>query len=233
VAVPKHVYLTGRGLNAEWKGDLSVHGNYQNPDLKGTLQLVKGDVNLFGRSFTLTQGTITFGGKATKNTNIFVIAQFDVAGYNVKAILQGPITAPEITFQSSPPLPPTEILSRILFGSSVSQISPIQGVQLANALITLSGTFEGPDILGNLQHGLGLDQLTIVNAEDTLSGDTVSVLQAGKYLSEGVYVCIDKTLTGDQNNVGFEARLINDFRVRVDVKENEENTLLLEWKHDY
>ncbi|MBJ7449166.1 MAG: translocation/assembly module TamB [Parachlamydiales bacterium] len=233
VTAPRKIFLAGRGVTAEWKGDINVTSTPMDPNLKGILQLVKGEVNLLGRTFAITQGTITFGGKPPKDIFMYIVSQFDVTGYNVRAIVQGPITTPELTFESNPYLPTTEILSRILFGTGVADISPLQGFQLAQALITISGTYAGPDILGTIQQGIGLDQLTITSADSAQAGTTVPVLQAGKYISEGVFVSIDKTLSEDASTTGFEARLINEFRVRVEVSEEDENTVLLEWKHDY
>jgi translocation and assembly module TamB len=56
---------------------------------------------------------------------------------------------PQITFSSVPGLPQDEILSRVLFGSSISSISTLQAVQLASSLNSLRGSGGGLNPWGN------------------------------------------------------------------------------------
>ena len=94
---------------------------------------------------------------------------------------------PQITFTSTPTLPQDEVLSRLLFGASVTSLTPSQALQLAAALNSLrspGGGSGGP--LGKLRSSTGLDRLRVLGA-DKSTGQGTS-LAAGKYISNNIYV---------------------------------------------
>jgi translocation and assembly module TamB len=94
---------------------------------------------------------------------------------------------PRITFSSSPGLPQDEIVSRILFGNSVGQLSAIQAVQLAASLNTLRGSSGGGlNPLGKLRQVAGIDRLRILGPDDTQGRGTA--LAAGKYIGDDIYL---------------------------------------------
>ena len=88
-----------------------------------------------------------------------------------------------------------EILSRILFGSDPSKISPFQALQLANSLAELSGKSVGPslDPLGKVRAATGLDDLRVDSTDEGAS------VGAGKYLSDNVYLGFEQG-AGDENS---------------------------------
>src|SRR5204862_5863662 len=75
-----------------------------------------------------------------------------------------------------------EVLAKVLFERSASQLSPVEAAQLASALSSLAGG-GGFDVIGNLRSFAGLDRLAF-GGTDT-SGVTVS---GGKYLTDDVYL---------------------------------------------
>ena len=74
-----------------------------------------------------------------------------------------------------------EVLSRLLFGRGLQNLSALQAAQLANAVATLAGR-GGMGVVGRLRQGFGLDDLDVQT--DATGSATV---RAGKYLSENVY----------------------------------------------
>jgi translocation and assembly module TamB len=98
----------------------------------------------------------------------------------------GSATDPRITFSSSPGLPQDEILSRILFGSSVGNLSAIQAVQLAASFNSLRGSGGGLNPLGKLRAASGFDRLRILGPDD--AADRGTALAAGKYLTDDIYL---------------------------------------------
>ena len=57
----------------------------------------------------------------------------------------------DVQITSSPELPEDEILSRFLFGRSLSQISPVQALQIAAAIRSLSGG-DGTGVIDRLRN---------------------------------------------------------------------------------
>ena len=117
---------------------------------------------------------------------ISLVASADVEDVIVNVNVSGQAYNPQISFSSNPGLPQDEIMARILFGSSVGNLSAIQAVQLAASLNSLRGAGGGLNPLGKLRSATGFDRLRIVGAdEDTGQGTS---LAAGKYLTDDIYL---------------------------------------------
>ena len=93
---------------------------------------------------------------------------------------------PQVTFTSTPTLPQDEVLSRLLFGSSVTSLSPTQAIQLAAALNSLRGSGGGLNPLGKLRGASGIDRLRVLGADKTAGRGTA--IAAGQYISNDIYV---------------------------------------------
>ena len=100
--------------------------------------------------------------------------------------VSGSAQFPQIAFTSSPSLPQEEVVARILFGSSVTEISAIQAVQLAASLNTLRGGGGGLNPLGRLRSATGFSRIRILDADSATGRGTA--VSAGMYLSDDIYV---------------------------------------------
>ena len=120
---------------------------------------------------------------------------------SVTVLLQGPLTSPQLSFQSIPHLPTSSLLSRLLFNKDVSEINPVQAYQLAETLMSLSGS--GVNILEAIQKSLGIDKLNLVSGKNRF--DEVS-LQIGKYLYKGVMVTLSQSASSSEVMVEVEAQ---------------------------
>jgi translocation and assembly module TamB len=136
---------------------------------------------------------------------------------------------PTVTLGSDPELPQDEVLSRLLFGRNLASITPYQAIQLAGAANTLAGG-GGFDLLGQTRKMLGVDQLEIKNTEGDQGGTAIS---AGKYLSENVYMEVEKGLgpKGGKGSVVWE--LTPNISVETEVGENADIGGGVNWKWDY
>jgi translocation and assembly module TamB len=100
---------------------------------------------------------------------------------------------PVLTLESSPELPQDEVLSRLLFGTSVTQLSALQLAQMGAAVATLGGLGGGGGPLLSVQRSLGLDRL-VVSGSGT-EGDGASA-EAGRYVARRVYVGTKQSTAG-------------------------------------
>jgi translocation and assembly module TamB len=107
----------------------------------------------------------------------------------VRIVIEGKATSPEVSFESTPDAPQDEVLAQLLFGRNISEISAFQALQLASAVATLAGR-GGAGVISNLRTGFGLDDLDVTTTD---SGATA--VRAGKYISENVYT--DVTAASD------------------------------------
>ena len=107
-------------------------------------------------------------------------ASIRVTGYALK---------PEIGFTSTPALPEDELLSRLLFGTSITNLSAPEALQLAAAVAALQGGGSGLNPINAVRRAAGLDRLRILPA-DPQTGQGTSIA-AGKYVTRRL-VCGDR-----------------------------------------
>ncbi|MDO9488624.1 MAG: translocation/assembly module TamB domain-containing protein, partial [Sphingomonadaceae bacterium] len=103
-------------------------------------------------------------------------------------------TAPVIAFASVPQLPQDEVLSRMLFGRSVGELSAMQALQLATSVASLRGGSGGLNPLGKLRQATGFDRFRVLGADrDAGRGTSLAV---GEYLGDNVYVEVTTDIRG-------------------------------------
>lgn len=177
--------VTGMGLNSEWSANITLTGTVDAPRLAGQADLVRGEYEFAGRDFDLERGRITFRGESPPNPALDIAASANLTDLDASINVRGTGLAPEISFTSSPALPEDELLARLLFGTSITDISAPEAVQLAAALASLRGG-GGLDPINALRGVIGLDRLRIVEGNQT-TGQGTSIA-AGKYITRNTYV---------------------------------------------
>lgn len=186
LTAPNKLFVTGMGLDSEWSADLRVGGTSAAPLVSGTIDLVRGNLGFAGRQFDLQEGRLLFTGGALSNPQVVLSASEDIDDIAVAINVSGRALNPQIGFSSSPALPADEILSRILFGNSVGQLSPLQAVQLAASLNSLRASGSGFNPLGKLRAATGISRLRIL-APDAAAGRGTAIA-AGRYISNNIYL---------------------------------------------
>lgn len=182
---PNRLQVEGLGLSSEWRADLRVSGPVDNFALTGSANLVRGNYTFAGRRFQLQRGRIRFVGNQPPNPILDIEAEANLTGLNATINVTGTGNQPEIAFNSVPALPEDELLSRILFGASISDLSAPEAVQLAAAVASLNSG-GGLDPINQLRKAVGLDRLRILPSDtDTGSGTSIA---AGKYITRRAYV---------------------------------------------
>ena len=120
--------------------------------------------------------------------DIDILATTTTGGITANIQISGTGQRPQIAFTSTPALPQDEVLARLLFGNSVTNLSATEAIQLAAALNSLRGSGGGLNPLGKLRSATGIDRLEILGADDTTGRGTA--LAAGKYITNNIYVSI-------------------------------------------
>ena len=179
--------VTGLGLDSEWRADLIIKGTVNDPAIAGRADLVRGGYEFAGRRFELDRGMIRFQGEAPPDPVLDIVAQADLEGLDASIRVSGTGLRPEISFQSTPALPEDELLSRLLFGSSITSLSVPEALQLAAAVASLrSGGGTSLNPINTLRRAAGLDRLRILPADPSTGQGTA--VAAGKYLTRRTYV---------------------------------------------
>ncbi|MEO1045607.1 MAG: translocation/assembly module TamB domain-containing protein [Pseudomonadota bacterium] len=179
------IAVRGLGLDSEWRADISLAGPVNQPQISGLAELIRGDYEFAGRDFDLQRGAIRFRQNSPPDPTLDIEANANLQGLNATINVRGTGLRPEITFASIPALPEDELLARLIFGSSVTDISAAEAVQLAAALASLRGG-GGLDPINALRGAVGLDRLRIIAADPSIDAGTS--IAAGKYITRRVYV---------------------------------------------
>lgn len=182
IHIPAPAKVEGRGINSIWKGELKVTGDASNPLIDGTLTLLRGTLEFGPRTFTLSEGVITFDGGPGIEPRIKLVATQTEDDFTASLTLSGRASAPELSVSSVPAAPQDEVFARLLFGRSVTEISPLEALELANSIAALSGSGGGGGVLSNLRDRFGLDVLAVDVGQDGQVG-----VKAGSYLANNVY----------------------------------------------
>ncbi|TVV71177.1 translocation/assembly module TamB domain-containing protein [Sphingomonas solaris] len=188
VRADNRIFVSGMGLEAEWSTDMRIRGTATKPVIVGKLDVLRGTYSFAGRRFELANSSeVTFDGGDMFNPQLNISATTTVEGVTATIAIGGRAQAPQITFTSTPSLPQDEVLSRLLFGSSVTSLSPTQAIQLAAALNSLRGSGGGGlNPLGKLRSATGIDRLRVLGADKTAGRG--AAVAAGQYISNDIYV---------------------------------------------
>ncbi|WP_174273141.1 translocation/assembly module TamB domain-containing protein, partial [Sphingomonas bacterium] len=181
--------VTGLGLDSEWRATLTIKGAVDNPAIGGKADLIRGNYQFAGRRFDLSRGVIRFSGSAPPDPILDITAGANLQGLNASIRVTGTGLRPEISFESVPALPEDELLSRLLFGTSITNLSAPEALQLATAVASLRSSGGGGlnlDPINAVRKAVHLDRLRIVPADIT-TGQKTSIA-AGKYIGRRTYV---------------------------------------------
>ncbi len=185
VRADNEIYLTGMGLDSEWKTNMRVTGTTKAPNVVGKIEVVRGRYSFSGHQFELEQGIITFNGPMM-NPVLAIRAETRINTVTAGIAVGGTAQRPDISFVSTPTLPQDEILARILFGDNVANLSATQAIQLAAALNGLRGGGGGLNPMGKLQNASGVDRIGIVGGDNETGRGTS--LAVGQHISNNIYV---------------------------------------------
>jgi translocation and assembly module TamB len=123
-----------------------------------------------------------------------------------------------------------EILSLILFNKQISEITPFQGAELSQTVISLGGS-DNTDVFSRLRNSIGIDRVDI-SSVDTCDENEVT-LKVGKYISRGIFVSLNRSMTAETNQVSIQASVTDHIKVEAEVGDDSEATVSLKWETRY
>jgi translocation and assembly module TamB len=208
VDAPRQILVKGRGLDTELGGALKIGGTSDVPVVGGDFELQRGTFTLGSSQLTFSRGVVTFNGQGLKkkiDPTLDFTASTQVSDVTAYVNITGLADSPKIALSSNPDLPQDEIMARLLFGESASQLSALQVVEIGAALASLgSGGGSSLNPLTKIQKTLGLDRLTVGSAANPAATSAASSQQnagysveAGRYVTSRVFVSVKESTTGN------------------------------------
>lgn len=189
IRADQQAFIRGRGLEAELAGKIDLSGPVTNIAYHGAFKTVRGHFDIFGNRFKLERGEVGFSNEVA---TILISGLTRKKDTEIRAEVTGIGDKFTLKLSSVPALPEEEILAQLIFGKNRQEITAIQAVQLASAVNTLKGGGGGFDPIGSTRELLGVDTLT-VDSDENEAGDKGVKVGAGKYLSEDVYLEVERS----------------------------------------
>jgi len=226
VAAPNRIFVRGRGIDAEFGGELKLSGTIQKPAVNGAFDLRRGKLQLLTQRIDITRGKLTFAGGLTPQLDFS--AETTASDVTAKIGVSGPASLPSFTFSSTPELPQDEVLSRLLFAKASGSLSAFQAVQLATALAQFSGAGTGVDAFEKMRKALGVDSLDLEAGGS--SGPTVG---ASRYISDNISVGVRTGAKPEQTAVSVGVDVTKNVRVKGETKVDGKSSLGVgvEWEY--
>lgn len=226
---PNQIFIRGRGLDAEFGGNLLIKGEATDPAINGEFKARRGRFTLLDRNLELANAVLRFEGQIPPSPYLDIQAKSIVNGTTITVNLQGPATKPKLNLTSSPTLPNDEVLALLLFGRQLQNISPFQAIRLAQAARTLAGLDGGkPGVLDQARAKLGLDTLDIGTSDD--NSVTVST---GKYVTDSVFVGVQQGAKPEDKQVKTEIELSPSVSANTTLDAEGNQGFGLGWRYDY
>ena len=194
VSMGDDVRIDGYGLTGQVLGNLKVKTSTDEALTgDGEITLKDASFTIYGRSLDIVRGRLLFSGGALDNPGVDVRAQKKVSdeeakgvGYTVGVDISGLVQDLQFHLFSDPYMEETEILSRMLVGSSLADATPEEGGLLEAALVTLGVQGSGSFVKG-IGDFLALDDMHL---EGSSSREDVSLV-VGKRLTDDLYIGYD------------------------------------------
>jgi translocation and assembly module TamB len=226
VRADDRVRVEGMGLDSIWRGDIRIRGSALQPQFLGQAVLAEGEFSFAGSDFDITSGRVGFNG-APLDSSISIRAQTQAEDVTAFVTISGTAARPDIRFSSSPTLPEDEILARLLFGSSVADLSVTEALQLATAV---AGLQSGVDTMGKIRRSVGVDRLRLVGENEATGMGTG--LAIGKRLTRNLYV---EVLTDSQGNTlsTLQFTLSRIWSLFLEVSSQGQNSINLRYQREY
>jgi len=202
------IFIRGRGMDVELGGSVRLTGNTGTPVAAGGFDLIRGRLSILGKRLDFTRGTLGFAGSVVPILDLAASSQS--GSTTVTVLVTGPADAPTFSFTSSPELPEDEVLAQLIFGRSISSLSPLQIAQLAEAAGQLTGAVKGGGLVEQLRRATGVDDIDVRTDEET--GDTS--LGVGKYLNDKTYLGIESGATAGSSKARIDLDIGKGIKLR-------------------
>ncbi|RZI45725.1 translocation/assembly module TamB domain-containing protein [Candidatus Finniella inopinata] len=228
---PKRFMIQGFGLESLWEGEMDVTNYLSDTQLVGSITLVKGKLDLLGKSMKISQGHIRYDQAVPNDPFLSITAVRDVDGVTINLVVEGRASSPRFTFLSTPAMAEEEILSRLLFGRELSKISVGQSLQLAAAVASMHGQ-KGLNIMDKVRSSFGLDALEIKENTNDKDGSTSQALSIGKEFGR-VRISLDQAVTTGSSKATISTAITPSLNLDVDIGGSGNSNFGLSWIKRY
>ncbi|MCK9451776.1 MAG: translocation/assembly module TamB [Bacteroidales bacterium] len=214
ITIPRNTWIKSEDMRIELSGDLELIKNDEFFEVFGTVDVVRGQYDLMGKTFIIDKGNITFQGGEDMMPQLDIVAAYNFRNaqremQKLTANISGDAEEPKIEFTlDGDAINEGDAISYILFGRSLDELSlsqqdnvQVKGNLASNAAASL--------ISSQLTKFLG-DKLNVDYIEVNSSGnfDNASIA-AGKYLTNNLFISYEQRIgqSNEDDLTDYEVKL--------------------------
>ncbi len=207
IIIPRNTWLRGPEMNVEIAGELDIVKQGEEFDMPfGTIQVIRGTYELYGRRFKIKSGSFTFDGGEEIDPLIDIEAEYVFRdAYRNSSLMLVHITGraykPQVRFYLNDiEIAEVEAASYIIFGRNIEDLSQ-------NERETLSGSSSGESSAFSLLTQLGAAQLSktigkrlnldVIEFQGREESGASSIL-VGRYLTNNIFISVQQQLDSRQ-----------------------------------
>ena len=205
---PRNSWIRSDEMRLEIGGELDIVKEGRDPELFGTVRVIRGHYDLYGRRFNIKEGQLVFQGGIEFDPNVSLEAAytFRTAEREKKTLtlyVSGRASLPEIRFElDNRAVPEGDAVAYLLFGRSFDQLTSGQRTEVGggssetDVAKRIAANFVSNKISQTIGQQLNLDVIEI-KAQENLSAATLTV---GKYLTSDLFVSYQRGIGSIEDN---------------------------------
>lgn len=222
--------LRGRGIDTRLRGELNLTHRDGRAALNGVVSTEGGSYAAYGQKLEIERGEFTFVGPLD-NPRLDVLAVRPNTDTRVGVTLTGTALNPRIKLFSEPEMSETDKLSWLLLGRGPDGLGRADTALLQRAaLALLSG--EGESASGRLIRNLGLDELSLRQADQEAGDARGTIVRLGKQLSRRWFVGYERGLNATTGSWQLIYRIAQRFTLRAQSGDDNAVDLIWSWRWD-
>lgn len=229
LSADNNVLISGRGVDSEWRADVTIFDGRNAPLVLGEMRLLKGALDFAGRRFDMTRGVIRFDRYSPNNPTLDLRAEYEANGVTAAIVVSGRAQSPDVSLTATG-ASSEDAMAIVMFGKPLSELSVTEAAQSAEALAALTGqgVFGGDTLTGKLKRTIGLDLLNV-----DLDPETGGSVTVGKEVVNGVFVSAKQDIQGDDGAIRVKANVTRNITVETEIEQSGEQTVSANWKKDF
>lgn len=165
----------------------------------GTVRSLQGNIEVYGKDFVLERGLVTLPGVPDQEPFVQARAAYQMTDASFIVDVSGPVNNPKIDLSSSPPMPPNDLLSYLIFDRPTSTLTKQEYNVTQQAVGVLGGI-----TARKIQEFLGKDFPVLGDVSLKSSQGTIGVT---KPLTKGVTLSVERQLNPAQGDNPVQLRL--------------------------
>lgn len=224
IIAPKQLFVRGHGLDAEMGGELQLAGRIDDLRPVGGFNLIRGKFDILSQRLIFKQGQVGLSGSLDPDLNFVAVSEG--ADVTVTVTVSGTPKDLKIVLASDPVLPQDEVLARLIFKRSMSELSPFQIAQLVDAAAELTGA-TSHSVLGGFRRGIGLDNLDVTSDAEGNPG-----VSLGRYLLNKLYFGVE-TSTGGASKGTVNLDISKHLKAKGSMGSDSNSTMGVFYERDY